>query len=120
MVDGIDNQSCQRSHDRAIEADELQVFSYQKLNVFGGFRGVPALDGLWDDADDVAGEVLGGPARGLVHDVIGLLQNFGSVCTRVPKRWASVAIFVRKKDSGSAACLATPLLKASHAAPGMA
>lgn len=54
MVDGIDNQSCQCSHNRAIEADELQVFSYQKLNVFGGFRGVPALDGLRDDADDVA------------------------------------------------------------------
>ena len=55
----------------------MQVLAHHELDIVGGFLRIPALDGLRDNRDNFRREFLHRVARGLIHEGIGLGQEFG-------------------------------------------
>src|SRR5256885_13331461 len=53
VIDRVNRQADEATHQRPIDADELQVTSDRELEAPGSRRGIPAGDGLGDEVADL-------------------------------------------------------------------
>jgi len=75
--DGVDRETDQSSHQRAVDAHKLQVSSYRQLESLRRRRGVPARDGLRDQVADFDAVLLN-DARGQIdQQIVDLRENGG-------------------------------------------
>ena len=65
----MDDEPDQGTHNRAVDADELEVAAHLELDTAAGFVGVPALDGARDDVGHLALGLL----DGIANDAFGPL-----------------------------------------------
>src|SRR2546429_4627365 len=57
VIDRVNRQADEATHQRPIDADELQVTSDRELEAPGGRRGIPAGDGLGDRSEEHTSEL---------------------------------------------------------------